>query len=1119
MLLCAEKHPACPDVLSLCTEKCPVCFGSETESEENLFLSPAKLNNFDVTCLRDPGATISVAKRNYVNPLQLLDKFVSLKLINGYVCRHQLALVEVNTPYYTGKLEVCVMPNPVYDLILGNNVIDSLNPKSVSAVTRNQKKKAGEPTDLTRKLKINDIGEILQNPKLQELQLQDRSLKNCFKFAQTGKLKTKGKYVSSFVIQNNLLYRKVYPANHPQQVTFQLVIPQEYRKMIFKLGHSSPLSGHTGKGKTVNKTLKQFYWPNLYGDITRWTASCDVCQRTTDKGRITAAPIQPLPVIGEPFARCAIDLVGPIIPASTGGYKYILVLTDFATKWPEAIPLKSISTEAVATALLNIFTRLGVPKEILSDRGTQFTSSMMTEVYRLMSIKGLRTTPYHPQCNGACERLNGVLKKMLKRLCVEQPKLWHRFINPLLFAYREVEHRSTGYSPFYLMYGREVRGPMQILKESLEGKTPQDEETQTAYQYVLELQERLQETYAIAQEELKKAGINSAKYRQGKAKLRKLEPGNKVLLLLPTSSNKLLAQWQGPFEVKKKLNDLNYVISVSGRDKVYHINMLKLYVNPEVSASAISLQEVEKDNGRNDLLKLVKSFFSGNFSPKITCAAIQENEEPGQLEVLATRQEEDIRDVVIAQELPAYEKSQMVKLCEKYACIFTDKPQSAKVEPYKIVLTDRAPVRSKAYSIPHKIKEKVESEIRSMERDGYLEPAESPYSSPMVVVRKPDHSIRICGDFRKLNAHIQFDAEPMADQHDIFARLSNSRIFSKMDLTKGFYQLPLDKESRPITAMATPLGLKQFTVVPFGLSISPAIFNRTLRRILKDVPGIEIFMDDILVHSPTWREHMNTLEKVFKIFCEYRISVKPSKCELGSDGVQFLGHYVGQGIQKPQEKTLEKIKNFTIPATKKEVQSFLGLCNYYSEFIKDYTYLAQPLFELTKKQMPIKIVWSKSLDDAFRGLKNALCKEPVLQLPDMQKPFILQTDASAKGIGAALMQEDDGIKKPILFWSRKLKTAEQNYATIERECLAIVEGVRKFKNYLYGAKFILETDHQPLTFLKGYSNNCKNGRLTRWSLFLQDYNFQISYIPGKENVTADYLSRESTENQDTQDWE
>ena len=181
-----------------------------------------------------------------------------------------------------------------------------------------------------------------------------------------------------------------------------------------------------------------------------------------------------------------------------------------------------------------------------------------------------------------------------------------------------------------MMYGRNVRGPMQILKETLEGKVPEDEEMQTAYQYVLELHERLQQTYAIAQEELKKAGVSSSKYRQRKAKLRQLKQGDKVLLLLPTSSNKLLAQWQGPYEVKKKISDLNYVIEVCGRDKVYHINMLKLYVSPEIPASASSLREAKEQVQDDRELGLAENPLNSG----ILCAAVQENAEPGLLVVL-----------------------------------------------------------------------------------------------------------------------------------------------------------------------------------------------------------------------------------------------------------------------------------------------------------------------------------------------------------------------------------------------------------------------------------------------------------------------------------------------------
>ena len=1104
-----------------------MCLSSTSLENDNpnLHVSQGKVNDKTCTVMRDPGSVISVVASCFVQSNQMMDEYVNMQLINGFKCHHRVAKVKVNTPYYCGVLEACMINSPPFGLIIGNNVRDSLCPnvevckpdKPALAVTRSQTKSQANPS--SRKLVISDVGEIVTDPKMEELQKEDPSIQELFKLAESKEERTRGKQTSKFILSKNLLYRLVSTHKGDQVYsTKQLVVPAGYRRLIFNLAHAAPLAGHQGKSKTLRRIQAHFFWPSMADEVNRWTGSCDICQKTTDKGRVKPAPIVPLPVIGEPFQRCAIDLVGPIIPASSDGHRYMLVLTDFATKWPEAIPLKSITTQAVAEALLSIFTRLGVPKEILSDRGSQFTGDMMKEVYRLMAVKGIHTTPYHPQCNGACERLNGVLKKMLKRLSAEQPKLWPKYINPLLFAYREVEHSSTGYSPFYLMYGRDVRGPLHILKETLEGRAVDNVEVRTAYQYVLELRERISQTLSLAQTELKNAGVKAASYYNKKSKLRSLKSGDKILLLLPTNDNKLLAQWQGPFEVVEKLSDLNFKVKVRGQHKVFHINMLKKYhvdrpactftknMKSTTVTALIDPYLSAKCESRGQLLQEIPRFYETRSQP--ACAVVSANEELGQLSLLDELRQ-NYGDVVIADTLNHKQVQLCRDVCKNYSQVFTDSPRPAKVEPYKIQLTETTPVRSKAYSIPHKLLGKVKEEIHAMENAGYIEPSTSPYASPIVVVNKPDKSLRICGDFRKVNAHIKFDAEPMADQHDIFSRLSTSRYFSKMDLAKGFYQLKIDQESRAYTAIVTPLGLKQFTVVPFGLSISPAAFNRTIRKILQGMPQVEIFVDDILIHTQTWDEHVSVLEEVLARFKKHGVSVKPSKCELGAQGVDFLGHYVGQGIQRPQEKTLEKVHNFVPPETKKGMQSFLGLCNYYSEFIPGYTQIAQPLIATTCKKAPKTIVWDKNLQNSFLKMKEALNKHRVLKLPDVGKPFILQTDASGVGIGAALLQifEEGEKPKPIAFWSRKLKSAETRYATIEKECLAIIEGVKKFHSYLYGATFTLETDHQPLSYLKTYAADGKNGRLTRWTLFLQDYNFNIRYIRGKDNVLADFLSR------------
>ena len=215
-------------------------------------------------------------------------------------------------------------------------------------------------------------------------------------------------------------------------------------------------------------------------------------------------PLGDIPLIDMPFRRIAIDLVRPISPSCEKRHRYILTLIDYATRYPEAVPLKNFETETVAEALLDLYSRLGIPKKILSNLGTQFVSKCMEEVSRLLSIERPTTTPYLSICNGLVERFDGTLKKMLRRLCNEQPRQWHRFVNPLLFAYREVSQEATGFSLFELLYGRTVRGPVQTLKKLWTGETD-GTEIKTSYQYALELQERLDNTMKIAQEELLKS--------------------------------------------------------------------------------------------------------------------------------------------------------------------------------------------------------------------------------------------------------------------------------------------------------------------------------------------------------------------------------------------------------------------------------------------------------------------------------------------------------------------------------------------------------------------------------------------------------------------------------------
>ena len=244
----------------------------------------------------------------------------------------------------------------------------------------------------------------------------------------------------------------------------------------------------------------------------------------------------------------AIDLIGPIFPVSSRGNRWILTLIDYATRYPEAIALKSTDTETVAEALLDIFSRVGVPNSIVSDNGPQFVSNIMKEVSRLLSIETIHSSPYHPQGNGLVERLNGTLKSMLRRMCAEKPKDWDRFLQPLMFAYREAPQHSLLFSPFEMLYGRTVRGPMSILRELWsEKEIPQ--EMKNVYSYVLDLRNRLEETCILAKENLANAQAISKSHFDKKSRLRILKPNDLALVMLPTDENKLLMRWKGPFKV------------------------------------------------------------------------------------------------------------------------------------------------------------------------------------------------------------------------------------------------------------------------------------------------------------------------------------------------------------------------------------------------------------------------------------------------------------------------------------------------------------------------------------------------------------------------------------------
>jgi hypothetical protein len=349
------------------------------------------------------------------------------------------------------------------------------------------------------------------------------------------------------------------------------------------------------------------------------------------------------------------------------------------------------------------------------------------------------------------------------------------------------------------------------------------------------------------------------------------------------------------------------------------------------------------------------------------------------------------------------------------------------------------------------------------------------------------------------------DSEPIPNQEAIIARLGKYKFFTKMDLSKGFWQIPIALEDRHRTAFATERGLRQFVTMPFGLVNASSVFCRMMRKLLDGVENADSYIDDLVIYTDTWEDHLVVLKKVLERLKQHNLTARPSKCFVGFQEVDFLGQKIGQGFVKPQGDKINKILNVERPQTKKELRSYIGMISYHRKFVPSFADKAKPLTDMLAKSRPTKLIWSDEAEESFQFFRDVLSSPPILRLPDLSKTMVLAVDSSGTGIGGVLMQEHDGKYCPVMYISRKLKPAETRYSTIERECLALVWAVKTLHPFLYGKDFILLSDHQPLVYLN--SSKMNNSRVLRWALDLQVYRFTVKVIKGSDNCVADYLSR------------
>ncbi|XP_071051474.1 uncharacterized protein [Onthophagus taurus] len=423
-----------------------------------------------------------------------------------------------------------------------------------------------------------------------------------------------------------------------------------------------------------------------------------------------------------------------------------------------------------------------------------------------------------------------------------------------------------------------------------------------------------------------------------------------------------------------------------------------------------------------------------------------------------------------------------------------------------VIRTSAEPIKQRYYPVNPIVQRHIDEELQNMLDLGVVEPSDSPWSSPILLVKKKDGSFRFCVDFRRLNGVTERDAYPIPYVSDTLNKLRNAKYLSTLDIKSAYWQIPVDENSKKFTAFTVPnRGLFQFTRMPFGLHNAPATWQRLIDQVIgADLePRAFVYLDDIVVVTSTFQEHVETLREVLRRLRVAGLTVSREKCQWVRPELKYLGYVVSsRGLQVDPEK-IKSIIELPVPKNVREVRRILGMMSWYRKFVPQFSTYTAPITDLLRKNR--KFVWSPECEDSFRVLKEKLISAPILSCPDFDRPFILQTDASGYGIGAVLSQVVNGEEHVVCYLSRSLLRTERNYSTTERECLAVLWAIEKLRPYLEGVQFQVITDHASLAWLQNLRDPV--GRLARWAVRLQQYDFRIIHRRGKDNVVPDALSR------------
>ena len=1090
-----------------------------------------------IVVLRDTGSLQTLLRANVINVDETpTSKFVVLTSIYG-TGSAPLYNVDLDTADFCGKASVAILPQlpiPGVDCILGNDLAggsvkcnvplpvvqesplesDTLNQLErdcpdvfpLCAVTRSMSRRVSashnneSPVEIAerreRRAAINPTfsfqnfeplpGVKTGKDALVEAQRSDETLQPLFEEVEANSNALPDS-ATHFYIESDVLFRCWIPPKCRKEdeswaAVRQLVVPVHYRLTLLQLAHDHHLSGHFGIRRTFSKLIQIYYWPKMRSDVAHYVRTCEQCQKVGKANKPPQpAPLVSVPIVSAPFSVIQMDIVGPL-PRTKRGHEYILTLYCVATRFSHAVPLRKVTAKAIIEAVLNFFSLFGLPSIVQTDGASYFVGKAFGEAMHRWNIQHRVSSPYHPATQGGVERSHQTMKASLRKYGLANQGCWDDDLPYVLAAMRDSINDATGFSANELVFAHQVRTILHVMRDRLLGN---DVEEVSLIELAGDLKDKVIRYRLLAEQSSRVSKQRAKTWFDTRARLREFAPGDLVLMLLPVRGNPLQAKFSGPYKILKKLSNTNYIVSTPDRrrpEKLCHVNMLKRYYERDgtpvavVRPSVQPLTEEVSDVAEPLYLSSVQDWSENS---KVLSNKLQHLEEP--------------------------RRSELLQQILQYPEVFSNQPGRTNLAVHDIDVGEAKPIKSPPYRVHPSLKKQVQEELEKMLAQDIIEPAVSEWCSPVTLVRKADNTIRFCVDYRKVNAVTRKDAFPLPRIEDCIEAIGNSKYVSKIDCLKGFWQIPLTPRARDVSCFATLGRTYTFKVMPPGFVGVSATFQKLMSDLTSGLDNCVAYLDDIVVYSDTWPEHLAQLEALFLALARARLVINLGKSEFCCARLQYLGHEIGLGTLAPSMSKCMAIKDMAPPTNKRQVRRFLGTVGYYRRYVCNFASLALPLTDLLRKN--VKFHWSNDCELAFQSLKDVLISHPVLRAPDFGKPFKLACDASNLAAGSVLLQADDqGIDHPVAYHSVKFNPSQVNYSTIEKELLAIILSLLHFDYYLSPQpQIVVYCDHKPLQFINNFHS--KNQRLVRWQLFLQGYNLKIQHVKGRDNFLPDLLSR------------